>query len=145
MSGAMKSSALVVFLAAMGCGVEHAPTEAQGTGGGGKADGAQVGPIQTLKCAPSGNFREFTATLDGSGYDAGSGYFDVRDASVNDGYATAPLICTGHTQAEIDCIGFWFDISSEVAEVTLANDATGLTASHVSLRGDLVHAGGPWP
>lgn len=142
----MKNSAVMALVFAMGCGVEHAPSGAQQAGSSGKADqGTQGGTVQTLSCS-LGNFREFRATLDGTGYQAGSGYFDARDARVMDGYATAELICVGHRLEEIDCIGFWFGVASEVAEVTTTNGATGLTASHSSLRGDLVHMNSsPWP
>jgi hypothetical protein len=142
----MKNSALVILLAATACAIEHGSSQTQPSSSSGKGDSSTPGgAVQKLLCS-TGNFRQFSATLDGSGYDAGSGFVDVRDARVNDGYATASLICTGHRPEQIDCIGFWFDVADEIAEVTTANDGTGLTASHISLRGDLVQPStSPWP
>jgi hypothetical protein len=140
----MKNAGLVILFAVVGCAVEHSPNKAQPPGG--KADnGTQGGSVQTLLCS-AGDFQQFQATLDSSSYDPGSGYLDVRDARIADNYATASLICTGHRPEQIDCIGFFFDTSSEVGEVTTANGATGLTASYVPLRGALVHGSTqPWP
>jgi hypothetical protein len=140
----MKNSAMVILIVAMGCGVEHAPSGAQNAGGGKADEGAQGGSVQTLICSSS-EFQQFQATLDGSNYTAGSGYVDARAARIVDNFATASLICTGHRPEDIDCIGFFFDIASEVGEVTTTNGATGLTASWVALRGNAVHGGGPWP
>ena len=129
-----------LFAAACG-GSGNAPstTESNALSGQPASAGAAKsgGQVQTLLCTPGGNFETFTAKLDYSGYDVGSGFFDVTSARINDGYATAELKCTGHTLPEIDCVGFWFDIGSEIVEVT-TKKGDNLTASYVPLKGDLV-------
>ena len=138
----MAKSLLIAFVMAAGCGVES-PKDDTAAAGDGKADqSTAVSGVQTLVCS-AGPFTEFRAKLDTTGYDPGSGYFDVRNARVVDNYATATLICTGHTLEEIDCIGFWFGIAEHIAEVTTKNTSSGLTASYVSLRGDLVKMSTP--
>jgi hypothetical protein len=94
--------------------------------------------LRTLNCTSGPVFQTFRATLDGTDFDPGSGLFVVRDATINDNYANATLHCTGNTPEEIDCIGFWFESSDEVVEVTTARAAGKLTASYHSLKGDLV-------
>jgi hypothetical protein len=132
----MKTPPVVGFLFAVGC-TQGTTSPSSPDPGGGKADGPG-GAVQTLRCT-SGFSDEFRATLDASGFEPGSGYFDVRDARIRDNYAAAELICTGHTLGEIDCIGFWFDIGDEIGEVKTTSDGTTLTAAYAPLKGDLVH------
>jgi hypothetical protein len=105
------------------------------------------GGTSKLQCTPGTNFRRFDATLDASGFEPGSGYFDVRDARIMDGYATAQLLCTGHELGSIDCVGFWFGVGEEIAEVTTAADQDGgLSVTFASLKGTLVKSPtSPWP
>ena len=67
----------------------------------------------------------------------------MRDARIVDNYATATLMCTGHQLDAIDCVGYWFDIGSEIGEVTTAQGSDGLTASYAPLKGDLVRMHSP--
>ena len=134
---------LLVALIAAACGVENDPMESDPEGGG-KADDSAASGVQTLACG-AGPHTAFKATLDPTGFDPGSGYFYVRNARVRDNFAAAELICTGHQLAEITCVGFWFGLGEHVAEVTTKDDGTGLTASHRSLKGDLVGPSADWP
>ena len=136
---------VIGLLLAAGC--TEAPTSTSTSSpSGGKADGpGQAGDVRTLRCSSEGA-NEFRATLDGSTYDPGSGLFDVRDAAFRDNYATADLICTGHSLAAVDCIGFWLDLPEQVGEVTTTSSATGVTAAYATVRGDLVGMSNvPWP
>jgi hypothetical protein len=108
-----------------GAPTSNAPAALSGTG------------VSKLQCTPGTAFQRFDATLDASGYDPGSGFFDVRDARIMDSYATARLLCTGHELASIECVGFWFDSGNEIVEVTTADDQ-GLSATFASLKGSLV-------
>jgi hypothetical protein len=105
-------------------------------------------PVRQLACKGSDPFKTFTATLDGSVYDAGSGYFDVTEPFIMDNYSTARLICAGHSLGQIDCVGFWFGLGGNIAEVTVAQDDTGgYSASYASLKSTthLQVSGGPLP
>jgi hypothetical protein len=93
--------------------------------------------VSKLQCTPGVAFQHFDATLDASGYEPGSGFFEVRDAQIMDSYATARLLCTGHELASIDCVGFWFESGNEIVEVKTADDQ-GLSATFASLKGSLV-------
>lgn len=129
-----------------GSGSDPSTSESNALGGQPAGDGtAKSGAhVQTLSCTTGRDFESFSAKLDASGYDVGSGFFDVTNARIVDNYATAQLLCTGHTLAEIDCVGFWFGIGSEVVEVTTTK-ANDLTASYAPLKGDLVKMhSGPW-
>jgi hypothetical protein len=130
---------IVILVCAAGCDVGFGSHGSESTQ---QQTQTAQGDVQTLRCT-SGGADLFKATLDGSSYDPGSGVFDVSDATIRDNYATATLICTGHTLPEIDCIGFWFDLAEQVGEVTTANGASGLTASYVAVRGDLVFMSTP--
>ena len=85
-------------------------------------------------CTPGGNFETLTAKLDASGYDVGSGFFDLTSARIMDGYATADLKCTVHTLGGDRLRGV---LGSEIVEVTTTT-ADGLTASYARLKGHLV-------
>ncbi len=136
-------SAAVLFLAACGQVGGSAAAPASSGGSDDKADTASAAAkaqkaVKQLTCSSGSDFQVFHAKLDGTAFDPGSGYFDVEDATINDNYAAATLICTGHTLEEIDCVGFWFYSGTDVVEVTTAKTAQGLTAAYHPLKGDLV-------
>jgi hypothetical protein len=137
----MKNSILAVLVIAAGCAADSATSDEAAADGKGDQASAN-GSVKTLECSAA-PYMTFRAKLDSSGWDPGSGFFSARNARIIDNYASASLICTGHTLTEIDCIGFWFDISEQVAEVTTQDNGGGLTASYVSLKGDLVNMSTP--
>jgi hypothetical protein len=99
---------------------------------------------KTLKCSTGREFERFEATLDGSDFDPNSGYFSVTKASVVDNYATAQLICTGHTLNHISCVGFWFGINETVVDVSTSQTEKGLFAVHKNLTPSPVQDSAPW-
>lgn len=108
---------------------------------------AQMAPRQSkqLECTGGANFRKFTATLDYSTHQAGSGYFTVRDANLMDGYSSARLHCVGNTLEDINCVGFLFETGSEVVKVTTSRINGDLTSSYRQLEGSIANqSGGPW-
>ena len=97
-----------------------------------------------LQCSSPNPYQSFGANLDYSAFDKNSGYFDVKEATIQDNYATANLICSGYTVKEIGCVGFWFDTSEHIVEVQIVNHKGNLSAIYRALKGVQLK-GGPWP
>ena len=103
-----------------------------------------MGATQTMKCASGRAYESFTAKLDDSAYAKGSGYFDVVDASIVDNYASASLICSGHTESTVSCVGFWFGSGDMIVQVTTQVQDGKLTASHHNLTSSPVVDAAGW-
>lgn len=86
-----------------------------------------------LQCGDQTNFNHFTATLDYSSFNAGTGFFVVTDAYIVDGYAMASLQCAGQTLNEINCVGFWFNSPEYIAHVAIKTENGKVVSSHDNL------------
>ncbi|WP_413585006.1 hypothetical protein [Bdellovibrio sp. HCB274] len=67
----------------------------------------------TLQCKSSFPYDYFTATIDDN-----EGYFELKDAKVRVGYATANnLSCVGsNVKSKTSCVGHWFNLPDFVVE-----------------------------
>jgi len=89
---------------------------------------------QKLECRNGDrDFESFSAELDYTPYVPGSNYFLVRNAHILNNYATARLICAGHTLGDISCVGFWFDVGSQIVHVKVSKKNGDLVANSENL------------
>lgn len=97
---------------------------------------------QTLDCR-AGDFEYFTATLDDS--QIAAPFFNVTNASIVDGYASAQLTCVGMQLEQLACVGFWFGSPGDIVKITLVKDAHGqFTINATPLEGHLVGSSSGW-
>ena len=97
-----------------------------------------------LECSNS-PYTKFNATLDDSTFEKGSGFFDIKKASIRDNYASAELICAGYSLNEIACVGFWFNFPGYIVEVKLKNKAGAYSAIYKTLSDDRPLQNSSWP
>ena len=110
------------------------------------AAGAASASPRTLECSSGVAYEKFSATLDDSHYDAGSGYFEITKAWFLDNYLNIQLNCTGYDLKSLDCIGFAFGMSGRIEEVTLRESHGEFFASLGTLKGPpMTMHRGPWP
>ncbi|MBI3542562.1 MAG: hypothetical protein HY075_04730 [Deltaproteobacteria bacterium] len=111
------------------------------------ASNLALADTQTLRCQPPGehSHKFFTATLDFSSFDSGSGLFRVAKASIVDNYASARLTCAGYRLKDVECVGFWFEQTGRIADVRIAKTEDGYAAYYRTLTGDRPIGGGPLP
>jgi hypothetical protein len=95
----------------------------------------------------------FQATLDDSHYVPGSGYFDVKDALIQDNYHAGQLTCVGASlTSEIKCVGYDNGVGGTIFDVTISPSTAGTptTASYrfIDISADPVarspQTKGPW-
>lgn len=104
------------------------------------------GQTKQLQCTGRPDYQTFNATLDYSGFAAGSGYFSALKASFADDYASAQLICVGNSLEELSCAGYLFNSPGNISEVTLVKQKNGeFAANHRKVSGKIKLEGGPWP
>lgn len=95
-----------------------------------------------LKCAGNSRWEGFAATLDDSRFQKGSGLAEVVGANIRDGYLSADLKCTGYRPHEITCVGFWFDMGTEIMSVAVRDVNGELVAQHRTLEGHMSNKDG---
>ena len=102
---------------------------------------------KTLNCTSGASYEFFSATLDDSHFDPGSGYFDVIEPKFVDNYLTLPrMTCVGNQLGSIDCVGFAFGSKGYIEEVTLIKRGERFFATLVNLKGPEIEMhNGPWP
>lgn len=96
---------------------------------------AQAG-IQKLACGDHN--KNFTADLDDSSYRPGSGYADIKNPRVQDGFITMNLECAGTDLEKVSCIGHLGGSPLLVIEVTFIKQEGLLIANVKSLKGSLM-------
>jgi hypothetical protein len=103
------------------------------------------GKQEKLVCTNGPEYQTFRATLDHGSYTPSSGFFNVKNANIVDNYATARLLCRGHRLDEITCVGFWFESSQDIVEVTVSRRNKNLEVRYKALKGEIMGSGGGWP
>ena len=107
---------------------------------------AAWGQTKQLQCTSGQPYQTFNATLDYSGFVAGSGYFSALKASFYDNFVSAQLICVGNTLENLSCAGYLFNSPGNISEVTLVKQNGKFAAMHRQVSGnDFSHQARPWP
>ena len=93
-------------------------------------------PVKELSCSSQNDsFQNFNAKLDPNGFQVGSGLYFVPEANVGFEYSSARLICAGNTPDALSCIGYWYDIGGDIAEVKTSKDSSGkISATFVTSK-----------
>ena len=98
-------------------------------------------PVKNLECRNGQDFRgNFGVQLDPNAFDQGSGYFQPGIANISYEYSSASLICYGNTPEELNCIGYWFGTSGDIAQVhtyKLPNGKLGASFNTSKAYGDI--------
>jgi hypothetical protein len=80
-----------------------------------------------FNCASPDQMGGFNGLFDPSGYQIGSGYGEMKDASYRDGYSSADLICKIADLGSWGCVGYTYNVpeTSGIVEVQVKiNSAT---------------------